>query len=203
MKQQPKKAVSAPTTDEIRELLSLLPKRTVSGVRARAMVSVLFGSGLRSAELLALRPVDVDLAGMSVTVHCGKGGRRRVSKLIAGCEEPLRKWLDVRRDLGIGDDAPLFCKYKGAARGHALPTRDLRAIIAGLAKKGSSAGISRRIHPHCFRHAHARALLEAGINVYTISRQLGHSNLQNTAAYLEGIGLASVLAPIGALEVTL
>ena len=67
------------TPEEVRLLIDLSSRRSPTGVRGRALIALLYGSGLRISEALALRPKDVDLDGCAVRVHDGKGGRARTA----------------------------------------------------------------------------------------------------------------------------
>jgi integrase/recombinase XerC len=116
------------TPSEIQALLRQLSRRAPTGVRNRALIAILYRSGLRIGEALALRPGDIDAAAATINVLHGKGNRSRIVGLDAGAFELLQRWLDVRARLGIGRAQPLFCTL----RGRPLGQKDVRAMLQRL-----------------------------------------------------------------------
>src|SRR5882724_13726189 len=104
---------------------------TDTGVRNQALIAVMYRSGLRVAEALALYPKDVDPAAGTVRVMCGKGGRSRTVGIDAGGVAVLARWLAVRGGLGRGDRDPLLCTLAGRGLGMGY----LRRLFANLAAK--------------------------------------------------------------------
>jgi integrase/recombinase XerD len=186
------------TPDEIGALLEVLPSGP-AGIRTRAMIVLLWRSGLRVGEALALRPCDVDLEAGTITVLHGKGDRRRVVGIDQRASEYLREWLRVRRTLSVHADAPLFCTVMRdhAGVGRALGSSSLRGQLKRYARK---AGISKRVHPHGFRHTHASELANESIPVDIIRRQLGHNSLSMTANYIDHLAPAQVVRAIAERE---
>jgi site-specific recombinase XerD len=180
------------TQDDVRGLLAACSRRSPTGVRNRALIALLYGSGLRIAEALALRPKDLDLQRLAVTVHSGKRGKRRVSAIFPDAAEVVQRWLDWRKDLGIDGGAPVFCTIKHeragswvTAPGHALSREYVAACLRRLGKRIS---LGKRIFPHLFRHSHAALLRERGFDIEEIRKQLGHANLEVTSVYLDHLG---------------
>ncbi len=136
------------TPDEVRALLAQCSRTSSTGLRYRALFTLLYRTGLRASEALALRIKDVDLEAGFVVVLRGKGGRRRTVGIDPGAARVVQRWCDQRRSLGLPDDAPLFCTLKGAP----MPPSQLRALLPRL---GRRAGIDKRVHPHILRHTHA------------------------------------------------
>jgi integrase len=150
------------------------------GRRLRGLIAILWGTGLRFQEALALTEGDLDQRRGSLLVRRGKGGRRREVGMDAWGWEQLDPWLDMRRELPIG---PLFCVINGTTRGrHWSPA----AARAELRRTAAAAGVRRRFAPHQLRHAHAVEMAREGVPLIVIQRQLGHSNLGITSVYLQG-----------------
>jgi site-specific recombinase XerD len=149
------------------------------GFRLRAMIVVLWRSGLRIQEALALGEHDLDYRRGSLLVRNGKGGRRREIGMDAWGWEQLRPWLAARVELPIG---PLFCIIDGPTRGRLWSSANVRVEFRRLA---AEAGIRRRFAPHQLRHAHAVELAREGVPLNVIQRQLGHANLGTTSIYLQ------------------
>ena len=119
------------------------------GDRLRGLIAILWRSGLRIQEALALTEGDLDQRRGSLLVRRGKDGRRREVGMDAWGREQLESWLHVRCELPIG---PLFCVINGTTRGrHWSPA----AARAELRRVAEAAGVRRRFAPHQLRHAHA------------------------------------------------
>lgn len=145
------------------------------GVRDRAIVSMLYGCGLRVGELCALRIRDVDLTMRRVYVH-GKGDKYRNVPVPRGSARDLQRWLELR----------------GSSSGYVFPgpgvegKRRGSSIRRALGKAALRAGLDRRrFHPHALRHAYAVHLLTCGADIRTIQRLLGHSSITTTCIYLQ------------------
>jgi site-specific recombinase XerD len=171
------------TADEVRSLIEACSNRAPTGIRNRALIVVLYRGGLRSGEMLALRPKDVDVAAGTVTVLHGKGDRRRVVGLDPGAMAILSRWLDTRHNLGINGHAPVFCTLQGKP----MQGSYVRTLLPRLARK---VDVEKRVHPHGLRHTHAYELMMEGVPVPIIQQQLGHTSLATTDRYV------SHLAPV-------
>ncbi len=148
--------------------------------RNRAISELLYGAGLRVAELCAADVRDVDLHRAEIRVS-GKGGVERVVPLPAAAREALREWLAPRRGPGVLAE-PLFASLR-ARRGAAprrLGTRDVRRI---LRERARATGIADRVHPHRLRHSYATHLLDMGADLREIQELLGHASLSTTQKY--------------------
>ena len=190
---QRQKRIEPLTPTEVDSLIQAASRRAPSGVRNRALISVLYFAGLRVSEALALLPRDLDLEGGAVTVHSGKGGKRRVVGINLAAQAHIDRWLDVRRDLGISSRRRLFSTLKGTP----LSDRYCRQFLARLAAK---AGIEKRCHPHGLRHSHAAYLAAQRVPMNVVQRQLGHSSLATTGIYLDSINPAAVVEAVRDLE---
>jgi integrase/recombinase XerD len=166
------------TQAEVEQLIQMCGKRGPTGLRNRALLALLYSTGLRIAEALALRLHDLEAGG--VHVRRGKGSKPRRSAMFRFAEPHLRAWIAAREQLGVGDLAPLFCTLQGKEVGQAY----VRHLLRRLGKK---AGIAKRMHPHAFRHSHTAALLEGGAQFLDVSRQLGHARPSTTDTYTRRI----------------
>jgi integrase/recombinase XerC len=139
--------------------------------RDRAILEVLYASGVRVAELSGLDLEDVDLREGGVRV-LGKGRKERIVPLGAKAIEALRNYLGARES-GQG---PLFRN----ARGGRLTVRSLHRIVRARAR---TAGLAGRVTPHTLRHTFATHLLDAGADLRLIQELLGHARLTTTQRY--------------------
>jgi integrase/recombinase XerC len=180
------------TPDEVRALMAACSRRAPTGVRHRALIALLYGSGLRISEALSLRPKDIDLDALTVTVHSGKGDKRGVSALLPDAVDAIARWADVRARFGVGAREPLFCTVgRGAAGSHpTAPGRRLgREYVARVLKRlARRIGLAKRVHAHGFRHSFADLLRRRGFDVEEIRRQLRHASLEITGRYLDHLG---------------
>ena len=172
-----------PSRDEIHRLMAALG-RGAAGDRNRAAVVLMWRSGLRIAEALALAPKDLDLAAGTVTVLRGKGGRRRVVGIDPEGAAVIALWLERRRRLRIGPTRPLICVISQPTRGKPVYASVLREALKDAAAR---AGINRRIHPHGLRHAFASELAREGVPLPLIKQLLGHASLATTERYLAAL----------------
>ena len=107
--------------EDLGKLLKTCNRRYPSGVRDRALMALLFGSGLRIAEALALRPRDVDLDKCMVRVTKGKGNRSRTCGIEDGMCAVVAEWVRHRsQKLGLNGTKPLFCQISRGKVGEAL-----------------------------------------------------------------------------------
>jgi integrase/recombinase XerD len=166
------------TPSEVTSILDLCSTRAPSGIRNRALLTLLYRSGLRISEALALRPVDIDLAKHTVRVLHGKGDKATTRGFHPSAVDALARWMDVRKARGIRRGAPLFCTLPGGP----MDDEYVRQVLHRL---GDRAGVEKRVHPHGLRHTFAFELEEAGTPVVTISKLLGHSSIAVTSRYLD------------------
>lgn len=164
-------------------------------VRNKTIMVVLWRSGLRISECLALTPNVIDLDDLSVRVLHGKGDKARTVGLDPGARDAIRAWLPVRAAFvpGITDSDPLFPTSTGR--------RVIPSYVRGmLPHMGERAGVTRRVHAHAFRHSYAVELVREGVSVTNIQRLLGHSNLATTATYLASIAPEEALNAVRGRE---
>jgi site-specific recombinase XerD len=169
---------------EVRALMAGCSKRVPTGVRNRALLALLWRSGLRISEALALKPSDFD--GSAVRVANGKGGKYRTVGINEEASALVARWMEVRASRGIGGRSTVFCTLSGGP----VAPRYVRNLLRRLARK---AGIERRVNPHAFRHTLASELVAEGVNVVQIQHVLGHASLDGTAHYLRRIAPAELV----------
>lgn len=178
-----------PTVEEIVAVLRAA-RDDAHGYRLRALIVVLWRAGLRIHEALALAESDLDRRRGSVLVRRGKGGRRREVGMDPWAWEQLEAWTAVRLELPVG---PLLCVINGSTRGRAWSAAAARTELRRMA---TAAGVRRRFAPHQLRHAHAVEMTHEGVPLIVIQRQLGHSNLGITSAYVQGIDNAEIIEAV-------
>ncbi len=173
----PKKIPSIPTEEEINNFIEEIKEKDFLSLRDRALLELIYGSGLRVGEVsnLTLDQINMDLKIIRVL---GKGKKERVVPFGKKAYEALGKYLVVRERLlsNLKKDNPfVFLNF----RGEKLTDRGIRYIIKKL---GQKKGISY-LHPHTLRHAFATHLLNAGADLRSIQKMLGHSSLITTEIY--------------------
>lgn len=174
-----------------REALSLVEAcgKGYAGARNKALITLLWRSGLRVAEALALYPKDVDLEEGRVHVLHGKGDKSRIVAIDPMAGAVIRDWLEARRELGATSKQRLFCVISKPTIGEPMHAAYVRNMVKDAAIK---AGFDpdRRVHPHALRHTHAYELFSEGFRLDFIQGQLGHSSLSVTARYIEHLNPA-------------
>ena len=180
------------STAEVAALIAGCSPRAPTGIRNRALIWLLYRSGLRVSEALDLRPADVDLARHALRVLHGKGDKATTRGFHPTADDALARWLDTRRALGIRGGT-LFCTLKGGP----VSDRYVRNLLHRLA---GQAGIGKRVHPHGLRHTYAAELEDAGLTVSEISKLLGHSSAAVTARYLDHLTNDRAIAALEAAE---
>ena len=171
---------------EIEALLAACGSESWTDRRNYALLVLLWRTGLRISEALALRPCDVDLERGAIRVLRGKGGRARTVGIDRLGFEALRKWIDEHASMGYSSGEVLFITRSGLP----LSQGYLRRKLPELAR---AAGIHKRVHAHGLRHTHASELRAEGVDIAVIQRQLGHRSLKTTIDYLDYLDPQSVL----------
>ncbi len=162
------------TPDEV-ELLLRQPDQTSEGVRDRAMLQLLYATGLRVSELIGLKLADVNL-DTGLLVCLGKGSKERSVPFGRVAEEALREYLPVRQQVLKGKSSPyLFL----SAQGRPISRQQFWKAIVDY---GERAGIGH-ITPHMIRHTFATHLLEHGADLRSVQLMLGHSDVSTTQVY--------------------
>ncbi|HZI18847.1 MAG TPA: site-specific tyrosine recombinase XerD [Pyrinomonadaceae bacterium] len=163
------------TQEEMARLLEVPDAAEPEGVRDRAMMELLYATGLRVSELCSLEQAGLD-AEAGVVRCMGKGSKQRRVPVGRSALAWLRKYEAVRRHLLGGNESPhLFV----AAGGRALRRQEVSAILKRHAARAGVRGVS----PHVFRHSFATHLLEHGADTRSVQAMLGHSDLATTQIY--------------------
>ncbi|MEN4903298.1 tyrosine recombinase XerC [Luteimonas sp. TWI1416] len=167
----PRKLPQVLDVDEATQLVEV-PTDAPLGLRDRALLELFYSSGLRLAELVALRWHDLDLDGGLVTV-LGKGSRQRSVPVGSHAIVALRAW---RAESGAGADAPVF-----PGRGGGPITA--RAVQMRLRLLAQRQGLFKRVHPHLLRHSFASHVLESSGDLRGVQELLGHADIATTQIY--------------------
>jgi integrase/recombinase XerC len=168
------------SVDSAREVVEAPRDDAPRGARDRAILEVLYGSGLRVSEVCALDLGDVDLAAATARV-LGKGRKERVVPLGSKCVEALKRWLETRPHLvhprrGTQDPRALFV----ALRGKRINARAVRTLVRSYGQAGAGRA---DLHPHALRHTCATHMLDGGADLRAIQEMLGHASLSTTQRY--------------------
>ncbi len=173
----PKASRRLPVTldaDQMARLLELTGNELLT-VRDAAILELLYSSGLRLGELVALDLGDLDLKDATVRVT-GKGNKTRVVPVGRYARRALKTWLARRAELAKQDEPALFV----GRRGERLKPRAIQARVKRWAKlQGSPVGV----HPHLLRHSFATHLLESSGDLRGVQELLGHANISTTQVY--------------------
>jgi site-specific recombinase XerD len=163
------------TSDELGRLLRAPVGTEVAVLRDRAMLELLFSTGLRVSELASLNR-DIDLSKEELSVR-GKGEKVRVVFISPEAKDILVAYLKARKDM----DEPLFVQYSHNSLGDKrMSTRSIERIVKQYAIK---AGISKKVTPHIIRHSFATDLLSNGADIRSVQTMLGHANIATTQVY--------------------
>ncbi len=173
----PRAARRLPSTldvDQMAHVIEIGGKDPVS-IRDRAILELLYSSGLRLGELVGLDLGDIDLADGMARVT-GKGRKTRLVPVGRHAREALRAWLKARTAMaGIGEKA----MFTGTRGGRISP----RTVQARVTHWARHSGLGQRVHPHLFRHSFATHLLESSGDLRSVQEMLGHANISTTQIY--------------------
>ncbi len=165
------------STEELNRLLNSVSGTALPALRDKAILELLFSTGLRVSELCSLnRDLDVSRDEFSVR---GKGDKVRVVFLSSRAKDAIKKYLDKRGDM---EEALFVQMGKNSARAKELrlTPRSVERLIKQYAVK---AGITRKVTPHVIRHSFATDLLENGADLRSVQELLGHANVATTQIY--------------------
>jgi site-specific recombinase XerD len=170
------------TSEELKKLMSIPNSNDLKDLRDRAILELLFSTGLRVSELCSLTR-DIDLNSDELSIR-GKGGKVRVVFISDQAKKFLRQYLSQRKDMDdalfikIGKNSPKTMAAKGKNLG--VTKRTIERVVKQLAIK---AGISKKVTPHVMRHMFATDLLGNGADLRSVQAILGHSNIGTTQIY--------------------
>ena len=170
----PKRLPDTLDADQMARLLQI-PGDEPETVRDRALMELLYSSGLRLAEIIGIRLSDIDLAEGLVTVT-GKGSKTRIVPVGRQARAAVSAWLKLRGELAKPHDTHLFVSPRG---GPLSP----RSVQARLKHWGIVQGVQQGVYPHLFRHSFASHVLESSGDLRAVQELLGHANISTTQIY--------------------
>lgn len=180
----PAKGVSAPRkkrplpknldVDEVGQLLEVTDDDPLS-IRDRAMMELMYGAGLRLAEMVSVNVKDVSFFSGELRV-VGKGDKERKAPFSGLAKEWVGKWLKVRSSLANSDEKALFVSKLGVRISH-------RNVQKRMAEWGQKQSVASHISPHKLRHSFATHMLESSNNLRAVQELLGHENISTTQIY--------------------
>jgi site-specific recombinase XerD len=159
-------------------------------LKHRAIIEILYSSGVRLQECIDLRVKDIDSEKMLVHIHRGKGGKERYTVLSKRALKTLRKYYKAYH--------PHSYLFEGRNNNKVSP----RTIDNVIKKASKRAGITKPVSPHTFRHSFATHLLEQNVNLRVIQKLLGHSNIKTTTIYLHvsNMAITNITNPLDILN---
>ena len=176
-----RKQVTFLNPEELERMFNTPKIDTIQGVRDRAILELLFSSGLRVSELVALNRADINLKRKEFMVR-GKGQKDRPIFISEAAAWWLTQYLEKRED----NSNPMFIRYSGSKKVstsgnfYRLTVRSVQRLVARYALL---AGITKKVTPHTLRHSFATDLLMNGADLRSVQAMLGHSNISTTQIY--------------------
>ena len=167
------------TVDEVFALLNAANDASPFGLRDRAILELLYGSGIRLGELVALNVDDVDLQRRELWVREGKGGEERIALFGQAAASALRTYLERARPHLVDVHHPSRALFLNRYGGR-LSRVSVTNIVHRYARL---AGIRKNVTPHMLRHSFATHLMEGGADVRVVQELLGHKSPQTTQIY--------------------
>jgi len=175
----PKREQKLPTIlskDDLDALIESADETTPAGLRNRAMLEMMYASGVRLSEIVGLNLRSVDLDERTVVVR-GKGNKERMVLLGEPAEKTLRRYLsEGRPKVAAGAEEALFLNRDG----NRLSGRSVQNVVRTHALK---AGLESHVRPHLLRHSFATHLLDGGAELRVVQELLGHASAQTTQIY--------------------
>lgn len=174
----PQRSLDLISSQELKRLMEAPKTKTLEGKRDKAILELLFSTGLRISELCALSIDDVDLSRDEFSVR-GKGDKIRVVFLSDTAKTAVKDYLKHRKDM---DDA-MFVRYGRKANDGGDLRISARSVQRLIKKYATEAGITRKVTPHVIRHSFATDLLQNGADLRSVQALLGHANIGTTQVY--------------------
>jgi len=172
----PKKLPKFLNVDEINALLAVELKNNKYGKRDRAILELLYSSGLRVSELVGLNLEHVDLNESLARVH-GKGNKERIVPFGSKASQALKDYLQERQHIaGYRELDAVFLNKNGTR----LSARSVQRLVA---KVTETTGLNKSATPHTIRHSFATHMLGSGADLRSIQELLGHKSLSTTQRY--------------------
>ena len=182
----PKRPKSLPkflTPDEVEEILNNVKMETPSGFRNRAILELLWATGMRVSELSGLNFGDLNLEHNEIRVF-GKGSKERIILVTDRAKSYLERYINTARALipkgfpleDVSESSPVFINNTG----YRLQTKTIRNVINETVEK---IALPKKVTPHVFRHSFATHLIENGADLRVVQELLGHASISNTQIY--------------------
>lgn len=174
----PERHIDLISPSDLSRLLKSSPADDLKSLRDRAILELLFSTGLRVSELCSLTN-DIDFTSGEFSIR-GKGGKIRVVFISDDARDTLKKYLSLRKDMSDALFVQLGSQKKKNLDIKALDRRSIERIVKQCAVK---AGISKKVTPHVIRHCFATDLLSNGADIRSVQMMLGHANIATTQIY--------------------
>ena len=166
------------SVEEVDRLITQPDTSTIRGVRDRALIELLYATGMRVSELLQLRAGDINLEARYLTCT-GNGNKQRIIPIGEEAASWVTRYLEQARPALVGR-RPSPRLFLNARKGRGLSRVGFWKILKAYARQ---AGLSRTVSPHVLRHSFATHLLERGADLRAIQMMLGHTDLSTTQIY--------------------
>ena len=171
------------TPDEVEQILNNIKIETPAGYRNRAILELLWATGMRVSELSGLNFGDLNLDNNEIRVF-GKGAKERIVLVTDRAKSYLERYIKTARPLiakgydlpSEEEDSPVFIN----STGYRLQTRMIRNVINEVVQK---INLPKHVTPHVFRHSFATHLIENGADIRVVQELLGHASISNTQIY--------------------
>ncbi len=170
----PQKLPKLLDVDQAAKLLEIDAKDTLA-IRDRAILELMYSSGLRLSELVMLDLVSLDLADAVVTV-VGKGNKTRAIPIGKQARKAIKQWLNIRDKMANDEEFAVFVSQ----RGNRISRRSIQQRLKQWAMKQ---GITSHVNPHMLRHSFASHLLESSGDLRAVQELLGHADISTTQVY--------------------
>ena len=170
----PKKLPKLLDVDQAARLLEIDDKDPLA-IRDRAILELMYSSGLRLSELVMLDLVSLDLADAVVTV-VGKGNKTRAVPIGKQARKAIKQWLNIRDKMANDEEFAVFVSQ----RGNRISRRSIQQRLKQWAMKQ---GITSHVNPHMLRHSFASHLLESSGDLRAVQELLGHADISTTQVY--------------------
>ncbi len=162
------------SVEEIEKLINIIPEKGFKGKRDKALIELLYSSGLRVSEIINLKINEIDLKNGYLKCF-GKGSKERIVPFGSFAKDLLIEYIEERDKNNINSDL-LFVTKKGKK----IVRQEINNILNRYAKKSK---LKKKIHPHMLRHSFATHLLERGADLRSVQELLGHVDISTTQIY--------------------
>lgn len=161
--------------EDMEKVRLVINTNNILGLRDRAIIEMLYSSGIRSSELLDLSENMINMQDRELRV-IGKGNKERITFFSKTAKKYLTEYIEAKKSKTYYDKNIVFANSKGGK----LTTRSLRRLIEDYNKRS---GITKELTPHVFRHTFATQLLNSGVDIRYVQELLGHTSIATTQFY--------------------